>query len=121
MKRREAGFKPQPVRVNQRNCQVLPSLCHRVEFVRGGPKNTEETELLCLFDLKHQLLKTTTGCLKGKGCDRHHFDSTKLKSRSDYYWTYERMWVNVSTTTTNRALKEKEKEDLLKALKGLQA
>ena len=97
------------------------SLPQRVEFVRGEPKNTEEKEMLCLFDLKHQLLKTATGCLKGKDCNRHHFNSTKLKSQSDYYWTYERMWVHVSTTRTNRALKDKEKEDLLKALKGLEA
>lgn len=101
---------------------IVPlSRAQKKEFVRDGEKKTgnSEIEYLCLFDLKHQLLRgVRIGCKKGRDCERHHFDRSLFKT-PDYYWTAERMQVQVVKTKVGVVMDEKEKESLIKVLKDL--
>ena len=74
--------------------------------------------MLCLFDLKQQLLNTTKGCVKGSLCDRQHFDRNQLGKR-DYFWTAERISIAVSRTKPGKIFNVDEKERLELAIKAL--
>ena len=84
---------------------------------RRNPKDPPG-ELLCLFDLKQQLLNTSKGCVKGSICDRQHFDRKQLGKR-DYFWTAERLSIAVLKTKPGKVFSVDEKAKLELAIKGL--
>ena len=91
----------------------------KVEYVRTDKKKANGSEeLLCLFDLKQKLLNTSKGCVKGSLCDRQHVDLKRV-GKQDYYWTAERLSVEVSRTKSSKVINANEKTNLERAIKDL--
>lgn len=78
--------------------EVKPKLTNtRSKAVGSRKKDTEAPELsqtrpmLCVFDLKHQLLKKEhLKCKLGDKCDRDHYRKS-LRESEDYYWNEKTM------------------------------
>jgi hypothetical protein len=72
-------------------------------------------ERLCIFDLKHQLLRDQPECTSGKDCDRHHYRKS-LRESEGYYWTLKTVTDEVNATRPF-ILSETGKAKLLDAVK----
>lgn len=87
--------------------------------VELGSKTREKPvtsrERLCIFDLKHQLLRDQPECTSGDSCDRHHYRKS-LRESDGYYWTLKTVTDEVNATRPF-ILSEMGKTKLLEAVK----